>query len=74
MKQDDMPAQCWYLEIDVALSERAQAALAECLVGARYRLRSASTDCGGLLSDGSTVFGGDSRAICVDTVAREAAG
>ena len=32
MTQDDVPAQCWYLEIDVALSERAEAALAECLV------------------------------------------
>ncbi len=31
MTQDDLPAQCWYLEIDVTLSERAEAALAECL-------------------------------------------
>jgi tetraacyldisaccharide 4'-kinase len=31
MTQDDVPAQCWYLEIDVTLSERAEAALAECL-------------------------------------------
>ena len=31
MTQDDVPAQCWYLEIDVLLSERAEAALAECL-------------------------------------------
>ena len=32
MTQDDVPPQCWYLEIDVALSERVEAALAECLV------------------------------------------
>jgi subfamily B ATP-binding cassette protein MsbA len=31
MTQDDLPAQCWYLEIDVALSERAETTLAECL-------------------------------------------
>jgi tetraacyldisaccharide 4'-kinase len=31
MTQDDLPAQCWYLEIDVVLSERAEAALADCL-------------------------------------------
>jgi subfamily B ATP-binding cassette protein MsbA len=31
MKPDEIPPQCWYLEIDVALSEAAQTALAECL-------------------------------------------
>ncbi len=31
MNPDDVPAHCWYLEIDVALTAQAEAALAECL-------------------------------------------
>ncbi len=31
MRDEDVPEQCWYLEIDVVLSEPAQTALAECL-------------------------------------------
>jgi tetraacyldisaccharide 4'-kinase len=31
MEPDEIPPQCWYLEIDVTLSEAAQVALAECL-------------------------------------------
>ncbi len=31
--RDQMPSECWYLEIDVTLNEPARAALSECLIG-----------------------------------------
>ncbi len=62
MTQDDVPAQCWYLEIDVTLSERAEAALAECLTTRGIAAERSKTR-GGAVSDGPDLFGRDPGAL-----------